>query len=96
MKKRLRTRGIIRSGKGGEFVWETYLTKGIFNEAGWELNGNPILRIGKGYLGKGATQKEWRIAFGGKKSFIHGHIHAGNWYNPTRWVQKFGKWKKYN
>jgi hypothetical protein len=69
---------------------------GAAAEEGSTLASNSILRIGKGYLQKGATQKSFRIAFGGKKSFIHGHVHRGNWYQPHRWVQKFGKWKRYD
>ena len=59
------------------------------------IESGPI-RMGPWYVQKGATQKVWRIAFGSRKSFIHGHIHGGNWYKPWRWFQKIGKWKRYD
>jgi hypothetical protein len=53
-------------------------------------------RFGLGYVKRGSTEQYWRFAFGGKKQFIHGHIHQLNWYNPRKWIQKFGRWKSYD
>jgi hypothetical protein len=60
------------------------------------LNNNPILRAGKGYLEKGAKEKQFRVSFGNKDSFIHGHIHANNILNPSKWVQKIFNKKNYD
>jgi RHS repeat-associated protein len=54
------------------------------------------IRIGPGWVAIGAAQKSIRLAFGGRKMWMHGHIHAGNIFRPWRWVQKFGNWKRYD
>jgi hypothetical protein len=88
---------------GGWFAFAEQTVAGAFAAAagpvqavGRTIGHNAYVRIGKWYTFKGSTVKQWRIAFGGKKRFIHGHIHKNNWYKPWKWIQKFGDRKKYN
>jgi hypothetical protein len=65
-------------------------------EEGIPLKGSGELRIGPGYIKSGATQMRYRIAIGGRRSLVHGHIHGENWYKPWGYFQKIGPWKRYD
>jgi len=54
------------------------------------------LRLGLGYIRKGSSEQVFRFAFGGRKSFVHGHIHKYNWFKPWKWIHKLGRWKFYD
>lgn len=83
-------------GKMIGFITEKVAEVIVLKKAASNINSNSYLRIGEGYTQKGAIAKEFRIAIGGKKAWIHAHIHAGNLFTPSKWVQKFFGFKKYN
>lgn len=88
------THGILLTINGGKSLVAT--VKKSYSIVASKVNGNDYLRVGQGYLNKGALEKHFRISIGGRKSFIHAHLHKANILKPWKWIQKFGNYTNYD